>query len=88
LAGVVETLEEKEECFNKALSLDPDNAEAQAGLRLVEQKLAGQPPDAGHMADEQPAVSPETDTPAHVCYRHPQVAGRFSLSGLYQGTRR
>jgi len=73
LAGVVETLEEKEECFNKALSLDPDNAEAQAGLRLVEQKLADQPPDAGHMADEQPAISMETDTPVHVCYRHPQV---------------
>ncbi|NJN93463.1 MAG: tetratricopeptide repeat protein, partial [Anaerolineales bacterium] len=35
LAGVVESLAEKEACFNKALALDPANNEAKAGLALV-----------------------------------------------------
>jgi Flp pilus assembly protein TadD len=42
LAGVVETLEEKKDCFAKVLELAPDNHEAEAGLALVEQKLADQ----------------------------------------------
>ena len=70
LAGVVDTLEEKEACFNKALSLDPNNSEAQAGLLLVEQKLADQrgPNTHQHVADD---VTSEPQ--ANVCYRHPQI---------------
>jgi hypothetical protein len=40
LAGVVETLEEKEHCFNQVLTIDANNSEAKAGLTLVEKKLA------------------------------------------------
>lgn len=39
LAGVVDSLEDKKNCFEKILILDPDNHEARAGLVLVEQKL-------------------------------------------------
>ena len=40
LAGVVETLEEKQKCFAQVLAFDPDNSEAKAGLAMIEQKLA------------------------------------------------
>ena len=43
LAGVVESLAEKEACFNKALALEPDNVEARAGLERVQQKKVNQP---------------------------------------------
>ncbi len=57
LAGVVESLEEKKDCFVKAITIDPDNHEAQAGLDLVEKKLAAQHP-SGEMLH---------------CHRHPQT---------------
>jgi hypothetical protein len=76
LAGVVESLTEKQECFQKVLALDPDNGEAKAGLIRVEQKLGSQSTE--RSADGTPAISDEaTDSQAEsgvtVCYRHPQT---------------
>ena len=72
LAGVVDSLQEKEKCFTKVLNLDPDNSEAEAGLALVKQKLAGQ--------NTQPAVEEieisddhEPHEGVNVCYRHPDT---------------
>jgi hypothetical protein len=61
LAGVVDYMEEKRNCFEKVLALDPENSEAQAGLALVEQKIA--------------ESSPISDGDAGItyCYRHPDV---------------
>ena len=76
LAGVVETLEEKEECFKKVLSLDPANEEARAGLTLVEKKLADRNSDLGLVVDEHREQIEEDlaiDKLATVCYRHPQI---------------
>ena len=70
LAGVVDTLEEKEACFNRALELDPNNAEAKAGLALVEQKLADQHDHDTHIHVTEDA---KTEPQANVCYRHPQI---------------
>ncbi len=61
LAGVVDYLEEKKNCFEKVLALDPNNSEAQAGLALVEQKLAESSP----ILDEAVGIT--------YCYRHPDV---------------
>lgn len=63
LAGVVESLAEKETCFNKVLALDPQNRDALAGLALVQQKQAGQRP-----AQEVPA-----EPGLLYCYRHPDT---------------
>lgn len=60
LAGVVDSLEEKRDCFQKVLELDSSNDEARAGLALVEEKL-GQQHDI--------FVNDSTG----YCYRHPQV---------------
>jgi hypothetical protein len=73
LAGVVDSLEEKQTCFARALALDPDNSEAKDGLAIVEQKLGTGPakpvsPDRPDGA--QPAVS---DSGLAFCYRHPDV---------------
>lgn len=75
LAGVVESLEEKKECFSKALNLDPDNSEAKAGLALVEQKLIAQKAEASSSPTETEVVEAhvETETGLGFCYRHPQV---------------
>jgi hypothetical protein len=62
LAGVVDSLEEKKQCFDRVLALDPDNAEAQAGLALVERKLA----------EFSPAAN-DAETGMLHCYRHPGV---------------
>lgn len=67
LAGVVESLAEKEACFNKVLALDPDNAEAKAGLARVQQKLANTP-----LAQAQEPAS-EVEPGLTYCYRHPQT---------------
>ncbi|MBE7550121.1 MAG: tetratricopeptide repeat protein [Anaerolineales bacterium] len=67
LAGVVESLAEKEACFNKVLALDPDNSEAKAGLVRVQQKLGYQP-----AGPPQEPVS-EPDPGLTYCYRHPQT---------------
>lgn len=61
LAGVVEPLTEKADCFKRVLALDPDNQEARAGLALLEQKLANQ------------AAPPKSVTGVIYCYRHPQT---------------
>ncbi|MBI1881147.1 MAG: tetratricopeptide repeat protein [Chloroflexi bacterium] len=67
LAGVVESLAEKENCFNKVLALDPDNDDAKAGLALVQQKRTGQ--SIGQPLEQ--AV--ETDPGLLYCYRHPDI---------------
>jgi hypothetical protein len=75
LAGVVESLAEKQACFQKVLALDPANGQARAGLALVEQKLAAQAAerstDGKALAEE--AAGPQTDGGVMVCYRHPQT---------------
>lgn len=76
LAGVVESLAEKEACFNRVLALDPDNNEAKAGLALVRQKLARTTSDGrAEMGSE--SLAPGTETAADsgllYCYRHPQT---------------
>jgi hypothetical protein len=71
LAGVVESLEEKQRCFSKVLALAPNNSEAQAGLALVEQKLAAQPVKSSPPSSE--ADVTEADVDLVFCYRHPQV---------------
>ena len=63
LAGVVESLEEKEKCFTIVLSLDPDNSEAKAGLDVVQQKLIAQ----------KRSTPPVTGDEVTVCYRHPET---------------
>lgn len=60
LAGVVESLDEKKRCFSKILELNPDHSEAQAGLKLVEQKLA----------EARPA---DPVTGLGFCLRHPET---------------
>lgn len=67
LAGVVESLAEKETCFNKVLALDPDNAEARAGLDRVQQKKANQP------VRQTPELAGEPESGLTYCYRHPQI---------------
>jgi hypothetical protein len=79
LAGVVEPLEEKKLCFSTALSLNPDNHEAQAGLALVEQKLASANKSSGKESALPPTIpaqensSAENETGIGFCYRHPQT---------------
>ena len=70
LAGVVDLLEEKENCFTKVLDLDPDNSDAKAGLALVKQKFADQK---AEPAFEEIEVHREDDRGIHVCYRHPDT---------------
>ncbi len=83
LAGVIESLEEKKACLEKALALDPDNAQARASLALLERKLTITTTDGRSPTAD---VGPETDDgrPSAVggqrsaveilyCYRHPQV---------------
>lgn len=79
LAGVVDSLPEKQKCFNKVLALDPENNEAKAGLTLVEQKLAARSSSTAlgeaephlHSADGTEELKAESGLT--VCYRHPNV---------------
>ncbi len=76
LAGVVESLTEKQNCFARILALDPNNSEAKAGLALIEKKLAVQ--SATQAEAEAHSAPPEektaaTDSGLTVCYRHPQT---------------
>lgn len=74
LAGVVESLAEKEACFSKALVLDPANNEAKAGLALVQQKLARATRSGSSVPVSGPPSSVETaETDLLYCYRHPQT---------------
>ncbi len=73
LAGVVESLEEKKECFAKALNLDPDHIEANAGLTLVEEKLAAQNPGAALTEEKSAEAKVKVDTGVGFCHRHPQT---------------
>lgn len=84
LAGVVESLAEKEACFSQVLTLDPDNNEAKAGLALVRQKQArmtgdggpgiGSPPVpvSGPPSSVETMVEP-AETGLLYCYRHPET---------------
>ncbi|MBN1219581.1 MAG: hypothetical protein JXM69_11680 [Anaerolineae bacterium] len=68
LAGVVESLAEKQTCFKQVLALDPNHSEARAGLALIEQKLAAQVLETSSAGD-----SSGQDTGLAFCYRHPDV---------------
>jgi hypothetical protein len=85
LAGVVESLAEKEACFNKALALDPANSDAKAGLALVRQKQAQMTGDGKPETGSEP-LAPVSGSQSSVeiaaevaetgllyCYRHPQI---------------
>ena len=74
LAGVVESLAEKRDCFAKVLTIDPNHAAAKAGLELVEQKLQAEGTEQAVLAPPAAVVGdslPETE--AVFCYRHPNV---------------
>ena len=71
LAGVVETLEEKQKCFAQVLAFDPDNSEAKAGLAMIEQKLAANSAGAQPAPPAKSTGTPETGLA--YCYRHPDV---------------
>ncbi len=73
LAGVVERLEEKRFCFERALEADPANERAEQGLTRVKQKM-------GIAVAPAPKVQPEV---LH-CYRHPD---RETLVRCYRCTR-
>ncbi|MFN8454460.1 MAG: tetratricopeptide repeat protein [Anaerolineae bacterium] len=66
LAGVVEPLTAKSDCFQRVLALNPENPEAKAGLALLQQKLANQ-------SALGPAAQPVTEAGVSYCYRHPQT---------------
>ncbi|MCK6625259.1 MAG: tetratricopeptide repeat protein [Anaerolineae bacterium] len=80
LAGVVESLAEKEACFSKVLTLDPDNYEAKAGLALVRQKQANTTEDrrpspvpvSGLRSSVETTVEP-AEAGLLYCYRHPET---------------
>jgi len=64
LAGVVDSLHDKQEYFEKALKIDPNNIQAQTGLELVEKKLAAQRAE---------IINTEAGAGVGFCYRHPDV---------------
>ena len=79
LSGVVPVLAEKRACLQRALALDPQNMEAQAGLCYVEQLLA----DGVRIAPSQraepritsaapPDVENQTEPALEYCYNHPE----------------
>jgi hypothetical protein len=58
LAGVEDDLQQKRDCFRRVLAIDADNAEARAGLALVDHQLAFE-----HAHQDGTLV----------CYRHPET---------------
>lgn len=83
LSSVVPILAEKREYLQKALALQPDNADAAASLRYVEQLIAQgiqlepsrRREERNSSGDASPLLSapatPETATAVEFCYRHP-----------------
>jgi len=79
LSGVVPVLAEKRECLQRALALEPHNAEAQAGLRYVEKLLASGMRIAPSQRAEPSSTSAallDVETQAgpivEYCYNHPE----------------
>jgi hypothetical protein len=80
LAGAVESLAEKRSCFERVLAINPDNADAQAGLAWVERK--GQETEDSQEATVAPTlitepilaveIEPAADEPVY-CHYHPNV---------------
>ncbi len=66
LAGVVESLTEKQRCFETALDLSPANVEAAEGLARVQEKLAAQSLVVTDTSDD-------NNDGLLFCYRHPTV---------------
>lgn len=62
-AGAVETLSEKERCFRRVLALEPDNAEAHAGLEWA----------AKSGAHDHGAAHPDDPTGTLYCANHPNT---------------
>jgi hypothetical protein len=84
LAGAVESLVEKRSCFERVLRIDPNNADAQAGLEWVSRKEneARQAEKAPDRAGPTPplTIQPSLSVPAEqagdgpvFCYYHPNV---------------
>ena len=83
LSSVVPILAEKREYLQKALALQPDNADAAASLRYVEQLIeqgiqlepSRRREERNSSGDASPLLSapatPETATAVEFCYRHP-----------------
>ncbi len=64
LAGVVDDLEEKRACLQRVLAIDPDNAEAKAGLAWLERQAS---PEDEHEHAAEVAAEPEE----MYCVNHP-----------------
>lgn len=74
LSGVVPILADKQTYLQRVLTLDPDNAEAQASLRYVEKLLAEglQLAPSGRSTESAPAAtSAPATTATEYCYLHP-----------------
>lgn len=69
LAGAVESLAEKRACFERVLAIEPDNADAQAGLAWVDRKEREQEVEKG---GEQPQELLAEDETVYCSY-HPNV---------------
>jgi len=69
LAGAVESMAEKRACFERVLEIEPDNADAQAGLVWVDRKEREQEVEKG---GEQPQELPAEDETVY-CFYHPNV---------------
>ena len=69
LAGAVESLAEKRVCFERVLAIEPDNADAQAGLAWVDRKEREQEVEKG---GEQPQELLAEDETVYCSY-HPNV---------------
>jgi hypothetical protein len=78
LSGVVPVLAEKRECLQRALTLEPYNAEAQAGLGYVEQLLASgmriaisQRAGPSSASAAPPDLEMQAESTVEYCYNHP-----------------
>jgi hypothetical protein len=71
LAGVVSSIDYKRKCFSKVLAIQPDHAEALAGLELLDAKQASNQPTApaSDGIGEPQFIGAGLD----VCYRHPDI---------------
>jgi hypothetical protein len=69
LAGVVESPEEKQACFQRVLALDPNNGEARAGLEYITRKTGATPVADPQKVEAVPAAAPPVviaETPVRI----------------------
>jgi len=71
LAGAVESLAEKRSCFERVLAINPDNADAQAGLAWVDRKGGEQEIEIEKEGEQPQELLVEDETV--YCFYHPNV---------------